>query len=543
MHRTVLYLLAVALITVQSFAGTVVYRGERPGSFKQIGRLAAALASDQGLADRVTALLNGEGYLDARVQHSGDSLIIEAGARARLGRIVVTGDSTFEIKGGGYFVRGLLEEPLERELRCLYDQGYYYAAVQITSVRRVGPTVEIDATLNRGPMVRVADVLFVGLERSRPELIERLLPIGRGDTLTTPLLRRTEAAADRIGYLVFRPPIRVLPQPGYSSAVLELQFEEKRQFRIEGSGGYLPDNSTGLVWSLQIGFTNMFGAGRQALVRSERREKGRNSLELQYRQPMFLAGAGELSLSAATRDYRDQFYEFAAAARYDSRIRADWNGGVELGYKTVTPVDDQPSFARYNLILSLGHETFEPTGNPQSGWGMDWSLAYAHRRYGGDSLSADLLQQVFNDTRAEVSLQLVQKVWRRLVMQLVSGYRGYRTAEPLPPASELYLVGGPGSLRGFRNEQFAAIHTARATLESRLRFERAYLFLFYDAAYLNNRVRNVDDAVVTQERYRYGFGLGLAVVEPGRRLKLSLDWNPDIAFDQPRLSVEFSADI
>jgi hypothetical protein len=214
-----------------------------------------------------------------------------------------------------------------------------------------------------------------------------------------------------------------------------------------------------------------------------------------------------------------------------------------LGYRIVTPTDEQPSSVRYDLALSLGHETLSPVGNPKSGWSLDWALAYAHRRYRDDSLATDLPQAVFNDTRAEILLQGVHRPWRRLVMKLEAGYRGYRTAESLPPLPELYLVGGPGSLRGYRNEQFPAIHTAQLTLEPRLRFEQAYLFLFYDGAYLNNRIRNFDDDVVTEERYRFGYGLGLAVVEPGRRLRLSLGWNPDLPFDQPRLSVEFSADI
>jgi hemolysin activation/secretion protein len=214
-----------------------------------------------------------------------------------------------------------------------------------------------------------------------------------------------------------------------------------------------------------------------------------------------------------------------------------------LGFKAVTPADDPPSFARWTVAVSLARETLRPRGNPLAGWALDWSLAYAHRRYGGDSLPADLEQQVLNDTRTAISLQLVRLVYSRLVMQVDGKYVGYRTSESLPPVSELYLIGGPGSLRGYRNEQFAAIHAARVTLEPRLRFDRAYLFSFYDGVYLNDHVRTTDRSIATRERYRFGYGLGLAVMEPGRRLKLSLGWNPDLRFDQPRLSVEFSADI
>jgi len=543
MDRIILYILLAGWLTVDAVATEVIYRGERPVTAKQIGRLAVALPNNDGLADSVTALLSSEGYLDGRAERSGDSLIIDSGPRSRLARIVVSGDSTFDIRIHDYFSRHNLESHIEDQLRHLYDQGYHYASIQITGVRRDGLSIEVDATLNRGPIVRVADVRYLGLERSRPEQIARLLPIRRGDTLTHEALQATEAAADRIGYVTFLPPIRVQPQPGYQTAVLELQFDEKKQFRIEGSGGYIPDNSTGLVWSLQMGFTNMFGDGRQAGMLSERREKGRNSLALEYRQPLFLVGMGELTVSAATRDYRDQFYEFTASSQYSSGFRSGWEGALGLAFKSVTPADGQPSFRRYNATVSMLHGELLPRSNPIRGWSLFSSVAYAHRRYSGDSLAGDLDQQVLNDTRATVSLQAAQSIYRRVVMQLKGGYQGYRTTESLPPVSELYLIGGPGSLRGYRNEQFAAIHTATGSVEPRLRFEQGYLFFFYDGAYLNNRVHGDDNSIDTNEQYRYGYGLGLAVMEPGRVLRLSLGWNPELPFDQPRLSVEFTADI
>ncbi len=543
MGRIILYILLAGWLTVDAVATQVVYRGERPVTAKQIERLAANHAFDGSLVDTVLTILCSEGYLDARVERSDDSLIIDSGARSRLARIVVTGDSTFNIRIHDYFSRGNLESRIENQLRHLYDQGYHYASIQITGVRREGLSIEVDATLNRGPVVMVADVRYLGLERSRPEQIAWLLPIQRGDTLTNEALQSTEAAADRIGYVTFRPPIRVQPQPGYQAAVLELQFDEKKQFRIEGTGGYIPDNSTGLVWSLQMGFTNMFGDGRQAGLLSERREKGRNSLALEYRQPLFLVGMGELTVSAATRDYRDQFYEFTASSQYSSGFRSGWEGALGLAFKSVTPADGQPSFRRYNATVSMLHGELLPRNNPIRGWSLFWAVVYAHRRYSGDSLAGDLDQQVLNDTRATVSLQAAQSIYRRVVMQLKGGYQGYRTTESLPPVSELYLVGGPGSLRGYRNEQFAAIHTATGSVEPRLRFEQGYFFFFYDGAYLNNRAHGDDNSIDTNEQYRYGYGLGLAVMEPGRVLRFSLGWNPELPFDQPRLSVEFTADI
>ena len=123
------------------------------------------------------------------------------------------------------------------------------------------------------------------------------------------------------------------------------------------------------------------------------------------------------------------------------------------------------------------------------------------------------------------------------------GYVGLETNESLPPPAELYYIGGPGTIRGYRNEQFAAIRSAYATLEPRLRFDSGYLFVFYEGAYINNRVAAGDGGTRADEFYRSSYGVGGAVIDGSRSVRISLGWNPEASFDQPRLSLEFSSEI
>lgn len=543
MRNLTVHMLLNLLIVAQASAGELAWRGEPPVNARQIERLATSRLSAREQADSAEVLLVEQGYLDANVLLRSDSVIVTSGPRFRLARIAISGDSTFKVNGGGFFTHRNVQDQIAGLIDQVTDIGYHFASMQITHVRREGESVHLDVNLNRGPVVTVSGLRFAGLTRSNPISIERRLPVLRGDRLTSSLMRSAEAAADNLEHVVFLPPVRVLPQAGYETAVLEFRFEERRQFHLEGSGGYIPDARIGLVWTLRAAFTNLFGEGRQAWVHSERSEKGRNSLQLKYRQPMFLAGVGRLGFEVSTRDYRDQFYEFYAGADYTANLAAGWEGGLGLSYKAVTPEDDRPSFVRYAARISSAQQSLHPRYNPTGGWALSWSLTYAHRRYRQDSVTIDSEQRVLNDTRAAVAMQIAPSLWGRLVAKLEISYLGYLTDEPLPPVSELYLIGGPGSLRGYRNENFTALHAVIATLEPRLRFETGYLYLFHDGAYLNNRVRRSDSSIVTEERYRYGYGIGLAVMEPGRRLRLSLGWNPEFAFDQPRLSIEFSADL
>lgn len=543
MKRTAIYMLITTLIAACGSAGELVWRHDHPVNAKQIERLMTSRLSARERADSVEVLLHEQGYLDATVLSTGDSLIVTSGPRFRLARIAISGDSTFDVDGRGFFAHRNVQGRLAGLIDKLKDRGYHYASMHITDVRREGESVKLDVNLNRGPVVTVSKIRFAGLVRSNPAGIERRLPVVRGDTLTSLLLHSIETTAEELDHVIFQPPVRVQPEAGYTTAALEFRFTERKQFHLEGSGGYIPDASIGLVWSLQAAFTNLFGEGRQAWVHSERSEKGRNSLQLKYRQPMFLAGVGRLGFELSTRDYRDQFYEFYAGADYTARLAAGWEGGLGLSYKVVTPEDDRPSFTRYAARLSSAQQSLNPRYNPTGGWALSWSLTYAHRRYRQDSVTIDPERRVLNDTRAAAAMQIVPSLWGRLVTKLGINYLGYLTDEPLPPVSELYLIGGPGSLRGYRNESFPVLHAVMATLEPRFRFAGGYLYLFHDGAYLNNRVRRSDNSIETVERYRYGYGMGLAVIEPGRRLRLSLGWNPEFAFDQPRLSIEFSADI
>jgi hemolysin activation/secretion protein len=150
---------------------------------------------------------------------------------------------------------------------------------------------------------------------------------------------------------------------------------------------------------------------------------------------------------------------------------------------------------------------------------------------------------VFNETRTNVSLRFYYPLLKSLVGHLGLGYSGMETSEIFPPESELIFIGGPGTLRGYRNEQFLAQRTATGTMEPRLRFDQGYLFFFYDAAYINRPIPDTDGNARTDEFYRDGYGFGVALLNSEKSLKMSLGWNRDLTFDQPRISIQFAADI
>ncbi len=463
--------------------------------------------------------------------------------QCRIDSVFVTGDSTDVIVLDKAFNQRAFQELMDDILRPYYDNGYYWASAKVNRICKRDDKIQLELRIIKGPLVTLTNAIYTGLIHTNRDIVERYIPISVGDTLTDHTLRRVERAATQIGFVTFHPPAVIKPLEGYTSADLELCFSEKRQFTFEGGGGYLPDNNSGLVWHLNLRFNNMFGRGRQASVFSERREKGRNVLRLRYGQPLFVAGVGDLSLEVGTRDYRDQFYEFSLNGAYVTRLKDNLSVGLSLGWKSVEPVVTLPSYSRFSGCFSIEQEALDDRLNPANGLDMKWSISYSYRRYAEDSSTTAPEKSSFNETRASASIKWYKQIVGGVIWHLGLNYVGLETEESLPPISELIFVGGPGSIRGFRNEQFAVLRVAFGCVEPHLRFTSGYLFTFYDAAYLNNRVADSDSTVRTDELYRYGYGLGIALHDDSRAIKLSLGWNPELPFDQPRLSVEFSSDI
>jgi len=546
MKTTLSILVLITVLIADIAAIDVSYDGQPPHEKKQLDKLLVIMERDgvppERLDDSAVVWLHDNGYFDGSARFDGDHLVVFAAERCFLDRLLVKADSAFEVHLGIPFTRANFETALETLLDRYREQGYYFARCILAGATRNNRRVVVELTLSRGPTVTIASNVYSGLIRTKPNIVSKYLPTAPGDTLKEPVIRRSEKAASEIEFLDFEPPVLIHPRPGYTETDLEFRFREKKQFSFFGGGGYVPDDPTGLVWNANLTLLNLFGGGKEVAVQSERRERGRNVLSVRYRQPLFLLGVGHLDAGVATRDYRDEFYEFALHLGYAVRVSYALTAGLELGWKRVEPSTDLPGYSRFATAFSIGRCDLDDVWNPSRGVNLDWTITYIYRRYSTDSLAPGPIQEVHNETRNAVVMKLYRPLMGSLVGHLRLSYIGLETSEPLPPVSELIFVGGPGTLRGFRNEQFTAQRTAFGTFEPRFRFRQGYLFAFYDGAYINYPVAAHDGGCHTEELYRYGYGLGIALVDRARSLEISVGWNEEAAFDQPRLSVRLSRD-
>ncbi|MBN1211306.1 MAG: BamA/TamA family outer membrane protein [candidate division Zixibacteria bacterium] len=521
------------------------YRGGVPVNKSVIengfNRLMKNNAETAAALDSVSVWLSSTGYLDNVVSSENNRIMITAGERYRLEKLVVRDSVASEFTVNEYFTRVNLDQAVERLLRNYYDLGYYFARADIAAVKQDRNRVTVELAVNKGPLVTVGRQVFHGLHRVQPDIVRRYLADVEGDTLCEDVINRSEKAASEIPFVTFQPPLAVRPEPGFSEVALEYSFVEPRPFRFVGGGGYIPDDPTGLVWNINLTLRNLFGRGREININSERREKGRNILDLSYRQPLFVLGVDRIEFNVKTRDYREQFYEFSLGSDYRTRLRPGFNAGLKLGWKRVEP-SAALGYAGFSTGFVVERQYLDNRFNPSGGFSVDWLISYTYRRYSADSLE-EKSNLAFNETRTELSLNFYQTLKSPLVFHLGLNYRGLESGESLPPVAELYFVGGPGTVRSFRNEQFIAQRTAFGTLEPRVRFGQGYFMVFSDAAYINRKTTGQNNRVTTEELFRWGYGFGLALSDRTRSVVLTLGWNEDLKLSQPRLSIELSADI
>jgi len=495
------------------------------------------------LLDSMATDLVGRGYIDAAMRIKSGNLIIRAGSKYFVSKIVLIADSIQQIDDIHIpFDSASVSNAINQRLQKFRDQGYLYVSAETKHISIQDSLVSLELDINMGPLVEIGEQIYAGLSRTDPGIISNYVPNLTGKNVMPALIKQAETAARNVPFLTFKPPLELAPRAGYTVSDIVFNFLEQTPVSFKGAAGFAgEENNT--VWSFDLALNNLFGSGKRVEIVSEKRESGRNLLRVQYSQPLYIAGTGELKFEVLTRNYRDEFYEFEIAAGYSTRLKSSFTTGIKLGWKSVIPETGNLNYRAVSGQFAISKRTKPASFNPVNGLAVNWAIDFRFRKYESDNRPKFLKQRSFYETRNNLSVSLFQKFAGPFIWHSEIRYQGLETKEDLPPLSELILIGGPGTLRGYRNEQFTAIRTVYGTIEPRLRFGSGFGFLFYDAAYLNNRMMDQSEKIETVEDFKWSYGLGLGVGNNLRSVLLSFGWEPDAGFDQPRLSIELSSDI
>ncbi len=482
--------------------------------------------------------------LDSSRQQAEVKLLIDEGAPTRIAKItavgnpdVVTGDwrEYVAVEPGDRLDSLDLALSGEALSAQLAQQGHLLGAVSYD--------VELDSSrydasvvysIVPGPVVLAGGVEIVGFENLTPEVIQRELVFGPGDTLTPIVIEQSIRQLYRSGLFddVRIEPLTDLGGSGTGGAVrvpVFIGITEKDMFAYRAGGGY--NAYENIFGSAEFLYRNMFSRGHRLGV------SGRVSSVLAYGRagytyPHFISPSLTLELSGFGERRAPESYEgvFAGGTAALS-VRVGPNGTVRT-WTTVedairlsepTETDEFPSFReKATALIGVGIQRdtrvrpefpepalFSELQVELAGPGLDWS--YQFLRFQGD-------------------LRAYFPVADRRIVFSSAGYVGYMSGfgeegEAVPP-HERFLVGlgGVRPIRGYREEDVSPVDVNGVVRGGRTAFVanpleiRVYPYrwihfaMFVDAGYvwsdpLNANIRDLEWSVGTGVRILLPMGL------------------------------------
>ena len=496
--------------------------------------------------DSLTVYLTDNGFLDNHVRFSkSDSagiMQVSFGPRYNLGCIIIEGEQSDSLMVNNVFSAENVNGTIDSIIAQFRNDGHYFTSAVPLGFEKNKNDIELTLQLAKGPVVRISQVELTGLEKTDVGFMRRYIPIRTGDTLKEIAVGGSAEMLEGLDFVTLTGSPEIIPDAGYETARVRYGFIEMKQFYFEGAGGYIPDDDGYYIWYIDLRGRNLFGQGEKAGILADSREKYKSIFRVYYGQPLFLFGPGDFLATVRTRDYRDQFYEFGVSAGYELSLRGGYSLGADLGWKNVEPSSGLlRAFRVYEVGVGVKAGTLREYRGAPLTLVLDWNIKYSGRRYKQAEDTTALQRAVYNDTRTKFRAQAAGTIYGPLAGYLAAKASDIESGEKPLPVSELFLFGGTGTLRGYRNDQFSAFRLILMTAEMRLFFSRNdYLYPFADGAYFENYISDVKGEYKRDDDFRRGYGFGVKLSSGARQLRVEFSWGDDSKFSEPRLGVSLT---
>ena len=274
-------------------------------------------------------------------------------------------------------------------------------------------------------------------------------------------------------------------------------------------GGYV----TGLV---NVGFTNLFGTGRGASIRWQKLDRLSQELELKYLEPWLIGIPANLNLGYLQKKQDSTYIKTQFNFSLEYMTTDELSASAVVGLETVVPSDNGGSvFTVYNSSsvttgISIKADTRDDPYAPQKGVYFLNTYTYSRKKISGPEqfLTADVERNIILQ-RIKVDLGVYYSPVLKQVIAL--GLHGRELQGKTFEVSDLYLLGGTNSLRGYVENQFMGSRIIWANFEYRLLLtQRSFAFLFCDNGYYFRKAEP-DKSILETSGYKTGYGVGMNI--------------------------------
>lgn len=534
--------------------------------------------------DRIRAYYLDNGFLDIAVDEpeiqideaKRDLRIVirvEEGPQYRIGNLTVKGTSLFpeadirrliRTQSGGIFSREMLQGDVVAITDRYAERGYLFADVApITETRRTEHIVDVSLEITEGRQAFINRIEIVGNTRTREKVIRRGILLIEGDVFNSTLLQASRRNVESLGFFE---EVKLDTRRGTAEDKVDVvvDVKEKPTGAFSIGGGF--SSVDGVIGMVSISQSNLFGYGKRALVSGQIGSQA-NRFNLIYTDPHFL----DSNTLMEVRGYKtDTNYNNNQGFNTDTTGGAFSFGHMVFervyGLATYTIEDVLIKDVNDNAPFLVKRQAEENNGNSMTS-SITGSLLRDARdsgteptrgnrtrlsaTYAGGFLGADN-----NFTKFAIESSQYWPLWRQLVGN-VRGTFWYGDSygdSPYLPVQERYFLGGPNTLRGFRN--FTVSPTDPAGGDGLTGGNKAWfvntelLYPLYDPMRLRGLVffdigNNLDERSSLTDLFtsnaRYSAGVGIRFNSPIGAMRLEWGFNLNQRENEKLQVLHFSA--
>ena len=468
-------------------------------------------------------------------------LRIHEGTRVRTGEITIEGNQllstryllrALNLRKGAPFIHAAFESGIDKILALYSERGYPKVEVEPTNfyLSEEQGTVDLRLQIREGNQVRIGAVKLTGLQKTKPEVVLRELPVQAGDVFDQRKIDQSFHRLVNLGYFYEVSPSLLEEGKTPEEIIFNAKVTEARTGRFSGVLGYAPpttefEGAPQLTGVIEATETNLLGTGRGAnflwksgLLRT---------LRIGYVEPWAFGKPIKIGVEYSQLKQRNQFTdaesnENAAAVTVGTRFRRLFEGSLGFSYKRIgLPTGSTPLPATSPFIHSPITDVTAPAAQSGVKYGVTLGLTRDSRDYFLNPTRGRLDHVAFEFSRGDFKLRKLWvdlrgyfPTWHRQVVAV--GLHGAAAWGDNIPPTELFYLGGANTLRGYDEDWFFGPRRVYANIEYRLLVGRtSQFFVFTDLG----AVTQVDQPTIF-DPLRVGYGFGMRLESKGGLLRM-----------------------
>ena len=419
------------------------------------------------------------------------------------------------------FSKEIFENAVSNVLDYYEDSGYPFASVKINSIYFYSDSstkknyADIFLNIDKGIKGIINRIEITGNDKTKDKVILRELGLNIGDEYNQKIIDAIPAKLNKLNFFEH------IEIPAYyinnkNEGILKISVKEKVTNNFDGIIGYVPSSGkekgyfTGFI---NLGFRNLFGTGRAALIRWQRENQNTQELELKYSEPWIFNYPFNLSGSIFQRIQDSTYIQRNYEGILEYLATSEISASILINSQSTIPIERKNKiFTVFNSSsitagMNFKIDTRDDYYSTRKGILFSNSYKYTFKKINGPKeFFSEKTKTELELQRLEIDFEFFKELFSNQVAALKVHARQLKGSDI--EISDLYLLGGANSLRGYREKQFSGTRILWSNIEYRfLLSNKTYAFLFFDTGYISRDYTNEN----LSGEFKIGYGFGLNV--------------------------------